>query len=105
MLLKHLFFLAALTWYLKSCILFIVMAVDCTASDLDYRKTHLAVAAVENAATKLGVDSADLFARLQKYGIVKDGLFAFYEELHTQSLDWVTDFIIESLRNRETKEV
>jgi hypothetical protein len=81
------------------------MAVDCTAPDLDYRKTHLAVAAVENAATKLGIDSADLFARLQKYGIVKDGLFDFYEELHTQSLDWVTDFIIESLRNREALEV
>jgi hypothetical protein len=42
---------------------------------------------------------------LQKYGIVKDGLFAYYEELHTQSLDWVTDFIIESLRNREALEV
>lgn len=81
------------------------MAVDSTTQDLDYRKTHLAVAAIENAATKLGVDSADLFVRLQKHGIVKDGLFAFYDELHTQSLDWVTDFIIESLQNRETQEV
>lgn len=81
------------------------MAVKCMSHDLDYRKTHLAVAAIENAALKLGVDSADLFARLQKYDIVKDGLFSFYEELHTQSLDWVTDFIIESLQNREAREV
>jgi len=81
------------------------MAVDYISQDLDYRKTHLAVAAIENAALKLGVDSADLFARLQKYGIVSDGLLAFYEELHTQSLDWVSDFIIESLRNREAQEV
>lgn len=79
------------------------MAVENTSQDLDYRKTHLAVAAIENAALKLGVDSAELFARLQKYGIVKDGLLAFYEELHTQSLDWVTDFVIESLQNREAQ--
>lgn len=81
------------------------MVVEYISQDLDYRKIHLAVAAIENAALKLGVDSSDLFIRLQKYGIVKDGLLAFYEELHTQSLDWVTDFVIESLRNREAPNV
>lgn len=77
------------------------MTAECNSQDLDYRKTHLAVAAIENAALKLGVDSSELFERLQKYGIIKNGLLEFYDELHTQSLDWVTDFVIESLRNRE----
>ncbi|PZW67466.1 DUF3791 domain-containing protein [Fibrobacter sp. UWR1] len=81
------------------------MAAEFIAQDLDYRKTHLAVAAIENAAIKLGVSSSDLFSRLQKYDIVKSGLFAFYEELHTQSLDWVSDFIIESLQNREAQNI
>lgn len=81
------------------------MAAEFIAQDLDYRKTHLAVAAIENAAIKLGVNSSDLFSRLQKYDIVKSGLFAFYEELHTQSLDWVSDFIIESLQNREAQNI
>ncbi|MCF0215265.1 MAG: DUF3791 domain-containing protein [Fibrobacteraceae bacterium] len=79
------------------------MAVECISQDLDYRKTHLAVAAIENAALKLGVSSSELYTRLQKYGIVENGLLAFYDELHTQSLDWVTDFIIEALQNREAK--
>lgn len=90
---------------LSKCCILIFMAIECMSQDLDYRKTHLAVAAIENAALKLGVDSADLLARLQKYDIVKEGLFSFYEELHTQSLDWVTDFLIESLQNREAREV
>lgn len=92
-----------MTYLSKCCILFAVMAVECISQDLDYRKMHLAVAAIENAAIKLGTDSSELFVRLQKYGIVKNGLLEFYDELHTQSLDWVTDFVIESLRNREAQ--
>lgn len=79
------------------------MTAECNSQDLDYRKMHLAVAAIENAAIKLGTDSSELFVRLQKYDIVKNGLLEFYDELHTQSLDWVTDFVIESLRNREAQ--
>lgn len=35
------------------------MAAEFIAQDLDYRKTHLAVAAIENAAIKLGISSSD----------------------------------------------
>ncbi|GEM_PF-4749235 len=35
------------------------MAAEFITQDLDYQKTHLAVAAIENAAIKLDVSSSD----------------------------------------------
>ncbi len=70
-------------------------------ADIDYRKVHLAVMATENAALRLGVSSEVLFDRLEKHGLVENGLLRFYEMLHTQSLEWVTDWLIEALLTRE----
>ena len=73
-------------------------------ADIDYRKVHLTVMTTENAALKLGVPSEDLFARMEKYGLVEKGILRFYDMLHTQSLEWVTDWLIDSLKSREEKQ-
>lgn len=70
---------------------------------IDYRKVHLTIMATENAALKLGVSSEDLFDRLEKFELVEKGILRFYEMLHTQSLEWVTDWLIDSLKSREDK--
>ena len=44
--------------------------------------------------------------RLKQQDLIHCRLFRYYEQLHTQSLDWVVDDTIETLQNweREGKE-
>ena len=64
-----------------------------------YRHIHFAVMAIESGARKLGISGKEMHDRLLKQGLIKR-----YEDLHTQSLDWVADDISETLLNWE-KEV
>lgn len=52
-------------------------------------------------ARKLGVFGKDMYGRLSKQGLIHNRLIKRYEELHTQSLDWVADDISETLLNWE----
>lgn len=42
--------------------------------------------------------------RLQKQGLIHNRLFKRYEELHTQSLQWVAEDISETLLNWEAEQ-
>lgn len=66
-----------------------------------YRRIHFAVMAIESGARKLGISGKEMHARLSKQGLIKNRLIKRYEELHTQSLDWVADDISETLLNWE----
>lgn len=68
-----------------------------------YRRVHFAVMAIESGAKKLGITGKDMFNRLQKRGLIHNRLFRRYEELHTQSLDWVAEDISETLLNWEAE--
>lgn len=68
-----------------------------------YRKVHFAVMAIESGAKKLGITGKIMFDRLQKQGLIHNRLFKRYEELHTQSLDWVAEDICETLLNWEAE--
>lgn len=71
-------------------------------SDNDaFRKIHFAVMAIESGARKLGISGKEMFERLHNQGLIHNRLFKRYEELHTQSLDWVADDICETLLNWE----
>ena len=69
-----------------------------------YRRVHFAVMAIESGARKLGISGKEMHDRLLKQGLIHRRLFKRYEDLHTQSLDWVADDICETLLNWE-KEV
>ena len=69
-----------------------------------YRHIHFAVMAIESGARKLGVSGKEMHDHLQKTGLIHRRLIKRYEDLHTQSLDWVADDISETLLNWE-KEV
>lgn len=66
-----------------------------------YRKIHFAVMAIESGARKLGISGKEMHERLSHQGLIRNRLFKRYDELHTQSLDWVADDICETLINWE----
>ncbi|WP_290380624.1 DUF3791 domain-containing protein [uncultured Duncaniella sp.] len=66
-----------------------------------YRRIHFAVMAIESGARKLGISGKEMHDRLSKQDLIHNRLIKRYEELHTQSLDWVADDISETLLNWE----
>ena len=73
------------------------------ADDERYRRIHFAVMAIESGARKLGISGKEMRDRLQKQGLINRRLIKRYEDLHTQSLDWVADDISETLLNWEAE--
>ena len=71
-----------------------------TSNDI-YRRIHFAVMAIESGARTLGISGKEMHDRLTKQGLIRNRLIKRYEELHTQSLDWVADDICETLLNWE----
>ncbi len=71
-----------------------------TDSDM-YRRIHFAVMAIESGARKLGISGKEMHDRLSKQGLIRNRLLKRYDELHTQSLDWVAEDISETLLNWE----
>jgi hypothetical protein len=66
-----------------------------------YHRIHFAVMAIESGARKLGISGKKMHDCLSKQGLIQNRLIKRYEELHTQSLDWVADDISETLLNWE----
>lgn len=68
---------------------------------MSYNNIHLAIMAIESSAARLGVTGAEMYRRLNSQGLITGFLLPYYEELHTQSLEWLTDTTIETLKNWE----
>ena len=69
-----------------------------------YKKIHFAVMAIEASAKKANITGKEMHDRLKRQGLIHKRLLRHYEQLHTQSLEWVTDDIIETLHNWEQEE-
>lgn len=72
-------------------------------TDDTYRKIHFAVMAIESGAKKLGISGREMEQRLQKQDLIRGRLIGQYELLHTQSLEYVADDIVETLINWESE--
>jgi len=72
--------------------------------DVSYDRIHLVIMAIDKAAQKMGIPKKELFLRLEKQNLIHDRLIGMYDLLHTQSLDYVADDIIETLINYETEQ-
>ncbi len=68
---------------------------------LDYNHIHLAIVAIEKGAQLLNIPAKEMYERLKKQGLIHRFLLAHYEELHTQSQEWVADATVEALKNWE----
>lgn len=66
-----------------------------------YRKIHFAVMAIEASAKKEKISGKEMHDRLMLQDLIRKRLFRFYDQLHTQSLEWVVDDTIETLNNWE----
>lgn len=66
-----------------------------------YRRIHFAIMAIESGARKLGISGKEMYDRLKNQGLIHNRLIKRYDQLHTQSLDWVADDISETLLNWE----
>lgn len=69
----------------------------------NYRRIHFTVMAIESGARKLGISGKEMYDRLNKQGLIKNRLIKRYDDLHTQSLEWVADDICETLLNWEAE--
>lgn len=68
-----------------------------------YRRIHFAVMAIEGCAKKMNVTGEIMYRRLKKQNLIHSRLLEHYEMLHTQSLDWVIEDTIETLKNWEAE--
>lgn len=66
-----------------------------------YNNIHLAIMAIEKGAQAMNVPSAQMYSRLKKQGLIHNFLLPYYDELHTQSADWVAATTVETLKNWE----
>ena len=69
-----------------------------------YNKIHFAVMAIEASAKKAGTTGKSMHDRLKAQGLIHKRLFRHYDQLHTQSLDWVVDDTLETLQNWEQEQ-
>ena len=66
-----------------------------------HKRIHFAVMAIESGARKLGVSGQVMHDRLKAQDLIHNRLIAMYDDLHTQSLDWVAEDTITTLKNWE----
>ena len=71
-----------------------------TQNDM-FNRIHFAVMAIESGARKLHISGQEMHDRLKAQDLIHNRLLARYEDLHTQSLDWVADDTVETLKNWE----
>ena len=62
------------------------------------------VFAIESAAQKTGIDSTELYNRLQRLNLVQSALVEGYDMLHTQGRPFIADYVIDTLNNWERQE-
>ncbi len=60
--------------------------------------------AIESGAKKLNISGREMEQRLQKQDLIRRRLIEHYELLHTQSLEYVADDIVETLTNWERED-
>lgn len=68
---------------------------------LEFDKIHFAVIAIEAGARQLGISPVEMQNRLEKQNLIEERLMKHYDLLHTQSMQWVAEDIVETLQNWE----
>lgn len=68
---------------------------------LDYKNIHLAIIAIEKGAKLMKLSPQNMYMRLKKQGLIHNFLLPYYDELHTQSAEWLAETTVETLKNWE----
>lgn len=67
----------------------------------DAIKASFASLCIDTLAQRLFCSPAVMYRRLKQFNIINDFIFRHYRTLHTQSLDYVVESILEVLNNNE----
>lgn len=68
-----------------------------------YDRIHFATMALESGAKQLGITPQAMYRRLKRQDLIHQRLLRHYDLLHTQSLDYVAEDIVETLQNWEAQ--
>lgn len=60
--------------------------------------------AIEASAKKANVSGKEMYRRLKTQNLIQLRLLKYYNQLHTQSLDWVANDTLETLKNWESED-
>lgn len=63
-----------------------------------------AVLAIEETAKHMKTSPQDVYNRLERLGLAQSILFDCYDTLHTQSMEYVADFVTDAILNHEKTE-
>ena len=67
----------------------------------DAIKASFASLCIDTLAKRSHCSPVVMYKKLEQYNIIKDYIFKHYDTLHTQSLDYAIDSILELLNNKE----
>lgn len=69
-----------------------------------YDRIHFAVMAIEGGARRMRISGRKMHDRLKAQNLIHERLLGRYDDLHTQSFEWVVDDTVTSLKNWEAGE-
>lgn len=61
-----------------------------------------AASCIEAAARREGVAATEMYRRMQRIGMIESYIIPYYDLLHTQSREYITETTLEALHNWET---
>lgn len=74
-----------------------------TFSETELR-TIFASSCIESAARASGCSASEMYARMNKIGLVENYIWKYYDQLHSESREHLTEDILETLRNWEKRQ-
>ena len=67
-------------------------------------KIHFAIMAIEASSKKMNISPMEMYQRLEKVNLLKRLVLDCYDVMHTQSLQHVSEDLVEALHNWEARE-
>ncbi len=69
----------------------------------DELKNIFASSCIESIARRLGCPTSTIYKRMKKVNLINGYIYPFYDTLHTESRENVTDNILQCLKNWENE--
>ena len=67
-------------------------------------RTIFVASCVESAANAVGCPAREMYGRMKRIGLIDNYIWKFYDTLHTQSREYVTEDVLETLSLWEKKQ-
>ena len=68
----------------------------------DQSRMIFAASCIEATARREHIPATEMYARMSRVGMIHHYMLPYYDVLHTQSRQYVTDTLLETLHNWET---